>query len=60
MADRSVMTLTILAIYSALAVSLTRAVLVKLQVIAPLCALCGLPRERRTMGEEICGCGRAH
>jgi hypothetical protein len=54
------MTLTILAIYSALAVSLMRAVLVKLQVVAPLCAGCGLPRERRTMGEEICGCGRAH
>ena len=60
MADRSVMTLTILAIYSALAVSLTRAVLVKLQVVAPLCAACGLPRERRTMGEQICCCGRAH
>jgi hypothetical protein len=54
------MSLTILAIYSALAVSLTRAVLVKLQVVAPTCAGCGLPRERRSMGEQICGCGRAH
>jgi hypothetical protein len=54
------MTLTILAIYCTLAVSLMRAVLVKLQVVAPLCAGCGLPRERRTMGEQICGCGRAH
>ena len=60
MADRSVMTLTILAIYAALAVTLTRAVLVKLQVVAPTCAGCGLPRERRSMGEQICGCRRAH
>ena len=54
------MTLTILAIYAALAVSLTRAVLVKLQVVAPTCAGCGLPRERRSMGEQICGCRRVH
>ena len=53
------MSLTILAIYSALAVSLMRAVLVKLQVVSPLCAGCGLPRERRDLGEQICACGHA-
>jgi hypothetical protein len=53
------MTLTILAVYCALAASLMRAVLVKLQIVAPVCSTCGLPRERRKMGETICGCGHA-
>lgn len=53
------MTLTLLAVYTALAASLMRAVLVKLQIVAPVCSDCGLPRERRTMGETICGCGHA-
>jgi hypothetical protein len=53
------MTLTLLAVSCALAASLMRAVLVKLQIVAPVCSSCGLPRERRTMGESICGCGHA-
>jgi hypothetical protein len=51
------MSLTLLAVYCALAVSLMRAVLVKLQVVAPVCHGCGLPRERRILGERICACG---
>ncbi len=51
------MTLTLLAVYCALAVSLMRAVLVKLQIVSPVCSGCGLPRERRIMGERICSCG---
>ena len=52
--------LVLAAFCGALAIERARAEGRNVQVIAPLCALCGLPRERRTMGEEICGCGRAH
>jgi hypothetical protein len=50
------MSLTILAVYCTLAASLMRAVLVKLQIVAPTCSGCGLPRERRVLGEQICSC----
>jgi hypothetical protein len=51
------MSLTLLAVYCAFAASLMRAVLVKLQIVAPVCTACGMPRERRIMGEQICSCG---
>jgi hypothetical protein len=50
------MTLTLLALYTTLAAVFARAVLVKLQGLPPSCARCGLPRERRELGERICGC----
>ncbi|HSC90421.1 MAG TPA: hypothetical protein VLB86_02065 [Gaiellaceae bacterium] len=53
------MSLTLLAIYCAFAASLMRSVLVTLQVLPPLCPGCGLPRERRELGERICGCTHA-
>lgn len=37
-----------------------QALLVSAKVLPPSCAHCGLPLERRRMGERICGCGRAH
>lgn len=52
------MTLTLLAVYIALAASLMRAVLVKLQIAPPLCGHCGRVRERRELGESICRCSR--
>ncbi|HSL64278.1 MAG TPA: hypothetical protein VK874_06420 [Gaiellaceae bacterium] len=54
------MTLTLLAIYCALAVSLMRSVLVTLHILPPLCSGCGLPRERRHLGERICACAATH
>jgi hypothetical protein len=51
------MSLQLLALYVALAGTLMRSVLVKLQLTPPSCGGCGLPRERRELGETICSCG---
>jgi hypothetical protein len=53
------MTPTLLALYTTLAVVFARAVLVKLQALPPSCGRCGLPRERRELGERICGCSHS-
>lgn len=50
---------TLLLPYLVLAATLVRALLVKAEVAAPCCGRCGLPRERRTLGDRICGCSRA-
>ena len=36
------------------------ALLVSAKVLPPSCAQCGLPLERKTLGERICSRGRAH
>jgi hypothetical protein len=53
------MSLTLLALYSTLAVTLMRALLVKAQRLSPSCGACGLPLERRELGESICSCKSA-
>jgi hypothetical protein len=45
-----------LAPYSMLWIVLMRALLVRARVIPPTCARCGLTRERRHLGERLCGC----
>jgi hypothetical protein len=51
------MTLSLLALYCVLVMVLSRAVLDKLRPYeTPSCNQCGLPRERRELGESICGC----
>jgi uncharacterized Zn finger protein (UPF0148 family) len=40
--------------------TVARALLVSAKVLPPSCAQCGLPLERRRMGQSICSCGRAH
>ena len=52
------MNVTLLILYMALAVTLMRALLVKTHLAAPMCAQCGLPHERKELGERVCGCGR--
>ena len=47
---------SLLALYVTLAAIFMRAVLVKLNTLPPSCARCGLPRERRFLGERICAC----
>jgi uncharacterized Zn finger protein (UPF0148 family) len=42
--------------YALLWATLMRALLVKARVLPPTCARCGLPLERRAMGDRICGC----
>jgi len=36
--------------------TLMRALLVKARVLPPTCARCGLPFERRALGERVCRC----
>jgi hypothetical protein len=36
--------------------TLMRALLVKANVLPPTCARCGLPYERRALGETVCHC----
>jgi hypothetical protein len=36
--------------------TLMRALLVKARVLPPTCARCGLPYERRALGERVCRC----
>jgi hypothetical protein len=50
------MTPTLLALYATLAAVLMRSVLAKLNPQTPSCGRCGLPRERRELGERICAC----
>jgi uncharacterized Zn finger protein (UPF0148 family) len=40
--------------------SLAQALLVSAKILPPSCARCGLPLERKRLGERICGCGSAH
>jgi hypothetical protein len=42
--------------YVLLWATLMRALLVKARVLPLTCARCGLPVERRAMGDRICGC----
>lgn len=42
--------------YLALTLSLVRSLLVAAKVLPPLCHTCGLQRERRSLGEQICRC----
>jgi hypothetical protein len=42
--------------YALLWASLMRALLVKARVLPATCARCGLPFERRALGDRICGC----
>ena len=46
------MTLTLLALYA----TLMRALLVQAQRVSPSCGSCGMPLERRELGEQICTC----
>jgi uncharacterized Zn finger protein (UPF0148 family) len=40
--------------------TLAQALLVSAKVLPRSCARCGLPLERRRMGQRICGCGHTH
>jgi hypothetical protein len=42
--------------YALLWATLMRALLVKARVLPPTCPRCGLPFERRALGERICCC----
>jgi hypothetical protein len=46
----------ILIAYALLSATLMRALLVKARVLPPSCARCGLPFERRALGERVCSC----
>jgi uncharacterized Zn finger protein (UPF0148 family) len=39
--------------------TIAQALLVSAKVLPPSCAQCGLPLERRRLGQTICGCGNA-
>jgi len=43
--------------YALLWLTLMRALLVKARLLPATCARCGLPFERRALGERVCGCG---
>ena len=45
--------------YALLWATLMRALLVKARVLPATCARCGLPFERRALGERICGCSES-
>jgi hypothetical protein len=40
-------------------IALLRALLVRAQLAAPLCARCGLKYEREFLGERVCRCERS-
>jgi hypothetical protein len=42
--------------YVLLWATLMRALLVKARLLPPTCARCGLPFERRALGDPVCGC----
>jgi uncharacterized Zn finger protein (UPF0148 family) len=46
----------LLIMYVLLWATLMRALLVTARVLPPTCARCGLPFERRAMGDRVCGC----
>jgi hypothetical protein len=50
------MTGPLLVVYALFWATLMRALLVKAQLLPPTCARCGLPLERRALGERICRC----
>ena len=39
-------------------ISLMRALLVRAEVVAPMCARCGLKYERESLGARVCRCNR--
>ena len=43
--------------YVLLWAALMRALLVRAKLVRPTCARCGLPFERRRLGDPICRCG---
>jgi hypothetical protein len=43
-------------VYALLWATLMRALLVRARVLPPTCARCGLPFERRALGEPVCRC----
>ena len=45
-----------LILYVLLWATLMRALLVSARVLPPTCARCGLPFERRALGERVCDC----
>ena len=52
------MTSYVLFPYLVLAATFGRALLVAAKLAPESCGSCGLPRERRVLGERICGCQR--
>ncbi len=40
--------------------TVAQSLLVSAKVLSPSCARCGLPLERRRLGQSICGCGHTH
>jgi len=46
----------ILIFYGLFWATLMRTLLVRARVLPPTCARCGLPHERRRMGERVCSC----
>jgi hypothetical protein len=46
----------ILIAYALFWATLMRALLVKARVLPPTCARCGLPLERRALGDPVCSC----
>jgi uncharacterized Zn finger protein (UPF0148 family) len=42
--------------YALLWTTLLRALLVRAKLLPPTCARCGLPFERRHLGEHVCRC----
>ncbi len=42
--------------YVLLWATLMRALLVKVRVLPPTCARCGLPFERKALGDRVCRC----
>jgi len=48
----------ILIAYALFWATLMRALLVKARVLPPTCARCGLPLERRALGDRVCSCHR--
>jgi hypothetical protein len=43
--------------YVLLWAALMRALLVRAKLVRPTCARCGLPFERRRLGDPVCRCG---
>ena len=47
---------TLLAPWAMLWVVLIRGLLIRAQILPPMCPRCGQPRERARMGQTICRC----
>jgi hypothetical protein len=50
------MSAQLLVVYGLFWATLMRALLVKARLLPPTCARCGLPLERRALGERVCRC----